>query len=527
MMLHLSHAGPGRLRARRRTPHLPHRIRRSLPSGPPAPHSQHPLSPHSLSPHSLSPHSLSPHPLSPHPLSSHSPVAAFTGQAENHTMGRLPGVGAESFPEPMDTPANLPALKRLAPLRTAIVSDSLTVYGGAERVLEQILSVFPKADLFSLVNFPLNRHHDFLHGRPAQTTFIQHLPFATRHFRSYLPLWPLAIEQLDLSGYDLVISSHFAVAHGVITGPSQTHVVYTHSPMRYAWDLQAQYLADSSHGRGIKGALARRALHKIRTWDASAAQRVDRFAANSTFVANRIRKYYRRSSTVIHPPVDIDRFAAAAARERYYVTASRLVPYKRVDLIIEAFNRMPQRSLVVLGDGPELKRLRQMAGPNVSVAGHVDESTLADCVGRAQAFLFAAIEDFGIAPVEAQAAGVPVIALGQGGLLESVRGLGSDMPTGVFFDEQTPEAIIEAVNRFERHRDEISGDDCRRNAWRFRPAAFRHALAEFVWESVIAANGSYRRQARSHPFESTRIVAKPASSSAHRRLARASHRADL
>ena len=427
----------------------------------------------------------------------------------------------------MDTPDHSPVIKRLSALRTAIVSDSLTVYGGAERVLEQILAVFPKADIFSLVDFPQGRHHDFLHGRPARTTFIQHLPFATRHFRSYLPLWPLAIEQLDLSGYDLIVSSHFAVAHGVITGPSQTHVVYTHSPMRYAWDLQAQYLADSSHGRGIKGALARRALHKIRTWDASAAQRVDRFAANSAFVANRIRKYYRRSSTVIHPPVDIERFATSPSPDRYYVTASRLVPYKRVDLIIEAFNRMPRRSLVVLGDGPELKRLRQMAGPNVSVTGHVDESTLADCVGRAQAFLFAAIEDFGIAPVEAQAAGVPVIALGQGGLLESVHGLDSDTPTGVFFDEQTPEAIVEAVDRFERHRDEISSDDCRRNARRFRPAAFRQTFAEFVWETARAAGSADRRQARSHPFEPTRIVARPASSSAHGALARASHRADL
>ncbi len=442
-------------------------------------------------------------------------------------MDRRPRVGADLFPEPMDTTDTPPAVKRISALRTAVVSDSLTVYGGAERVLEQILAVFPNADIFSLVNFPQGRHYDFLHGRPARTTFIQHLPFATRHFRSYLPLWPLAIEQLDLSAYDLVVSSHFAVAHGVITGPSQTHVVYTHSPMRYAWDLQAQYLADSSHGRGVKGALARRALHKIRTWDASAAQRVDRFAANSGFVANRIRKYYRRSSTVIHPPVDIDRFATSVANDRYYVTASRLVPYKRVDLIIEAFNRMPQRSLVVLGDGPELKRLRQMAGPNVSVAGHVNETTLADCVGRAQAFLFAAIEDFGIAPVEAQAAGVPVIALGQGGLLESVRGLDSDTPTGVFFNQQTPEAIVDAVERFERHSGEISREDCRRNAWRFRPAAFRQALAEFIWETVTATEGTDRRHVRSSLFEPTRILTPAPTTPPRGALARASHRADL
>ena len=406
---------------------------------------------------------------------------------------------------------NPPTVAKLAALRTAVISDSLTVYGGAERVLEQILAVFPDADLFSLVNFDRHRQHDFLHGRHAKTSFIQHLPFAPRHFRAYLPFWPLAIEQFDLSGYDLVVSSHFAVAHGVITGPNQTHVVYTHSPMRYAWDLQAQYLADSSHGKGLTGAYARRALHKIRTWDASAAQRVDHFAANSRFVANRIRKYYRRSARVIHPPVDVERFAPTQSHERYYVTASRLVPYKRVDLIVEAFNRMPQRSLVVLGDGPELKRLRQMAGPNVSIAGYVNAETLSDCVGRADAFLFAAIEDFGIAPVEAQAAGVPVIGLGQGGLLESVRGLDSTTPTGVFFPEQTAEAIIEAVGRFEAHRNWIDREACRRNALRFRPESFRRAFGDFVLQAVNGSRESERREARAPaPDRAAPVVAQPA-----------------
>lgn len=434
-------------------------------------------------------------------------------------------VGAAALSEPMNTPDPHSASRRLAKLRTAVISDSLTVYGGAERVLEQILAVFPDADVFSLVNFTQDRKHDFLHGRRVRTTFIQHLPLAARHFRGYLPLWPVAIEQFDLSGYDLIVSSHFAVAHGVITGPSQTHVVYTHSPMRYAWDLQAQYLADSGHGRGLKGALARRALHKIRTWDASAAQRVDHFAANSRFVANRIRKYYRRNARVIHPPVDVGRFAAADAHDRYYVTASRLVPYKRVDIIIEAFNRMPQRSLVVLGDGPELKRLRQLAGPNVSVAGYVNEATLTDCVGRADAFLFAAIEDFGIAPVEAQAAGVPVIGLGQGGLLESIQGLDSDKPTGVFFNEQTPEAIVDAVGRYEQNRRWIDREACRENALRFRPETFRQNFTEFVWQAVMASHGADRRLARGRFFEDTRILTAP--SEPHGALAQASHRADV
>lgn len=368
----------------------------------------------------------------------------------------------------------------LSSLRVAIVHEWFSAYAGSERVVEQMLEVMPHAELFGVVDFLPPAQRAFLGGRPVKTTFIQALPFAQRSFRRYLPLMPLAMEQHDLSGFDLVLSSNHAVAKGVITGPDQLHVSYVHSPMRYAWDLQHQYLAEANLARGPKSWLARAMLHQIRNWDARSALGVDHFLANSEFIARRIRKVYRREAHVIHPPVDVSAFPLSTApREDFYLTASRLVPYKRVPLIVEAFARMPDRKLVVIGAGDDDARARAVAGPNVVFLGHTSFDVLREHMRRARAFVFAAEEDFGITPVEAQAAGCPVIALGRGGALETVipRGAGR---TGLFFPEQSVPAIVAAVEAFEAERDGFSAEACRVNAERFGIERFRDELASYL-----------------------------------------------
>jgi glycosyltransferase involved in cell wall biosynthesis len=244
---------------------------------------------------------------------------------------------------------------------------------------------------------------------------------------------PLAIEQFDFSGYDMVISSSYAFAKGVITGPRQLHLCYCHSPIRYAWDLQTQYLKESKLDRGMKSWLVRWLLHMIRVWDNRTSAGVDAFMANSRFIARRIEKVYRRDAAVVYPPVNVERFETCHDKEDFYVTASRLVPYKRIDLIVEAFNGMPDRQLVVIGDGPELPRLRRMAGPNVQVLGWQPNEVLKDHLQRARGFVFGGEEDFGIILLEAQACGTPVIAYGRGGALETVV----ENETGLFSASRT------------------------------------------------------------------------------------------
>jgi glycosyltransferase involved in cell wall biosynthesis len=291
---------------------------------------------------------------------------------------------------------------------------------------------------------------------------------------------PIAIEQVDLSGYDLVISSSHAVAKGVLTGPNQVHISYVHSPIRYAWDLQHQYLRESHLTTGIKSAMARVLLHYIRGWDSRSANGVDHLLANSHFIARRIKKAYQREATVIYPPVDLASLSLCTQKEDFYVTASRMVPYKRIDLIVRAFSQTPERRLVVIGDGPEMKRIKSVAGENVTILGHQPFDVLVDHLRRARAFVFAAEEDFGISVVEAQACGTPVIAFGRGGVLESVVGLPLDRPTGVFFGEQTLESLLEAVSRFEDNAHLLDHRQCRRNAERFSSENFKTALTSFI-----------------------------------------------
>ena len=357
-------------------------------------------------------------------------------------------------------------------------------------MLEQILAVLPHADLFAVCDFLPPNEREFLGGRTPRTTFIQQLPFARTRFRGYLPLMPLAVEQLDLSGYDLVISSNHAVAKGVITGPDTLHVCYCHSPLRYAWDLQHEYLRETGVGMGPRGLAVRWALHRLRAWDARSADGVDEFLTNSSFVARRVRKAYRRRARVVYPPVDVQRFARAGERveqrSEYYVTASRFVPYKQIPMIVEAFRAMPDRKLVVIGDGPQRRDVARAAGSNVRLLGHVGADDLAGWVAGARAFLFAAVEDFGIAPIEAQAAGTPVIAYNGGALRETIRGLDVDAPTGVLYDKQSPAGLCDAIARFELNADRITPDACRRNAQRFSIEHFQLELSAQLTRALAA-----------------------------------------
>jgi len=369
-------------------------------------------------------------------------------------------------------------------MKIAIVHDWLVTSAGAERVLAQLLLLYPQADLFSVVDFLPDGQRGFLLGKQVSTTFIQDLPCSRTKYRQYLPLMPLAIEQIDLSGYDLVLSSSHAVAKGVLTGPDQLHICLCYSPIRYAWDLQHQYLQESGLTKGIKGWLAKLLLHYIRIWDYRTANGVDQFIAISHFIARRIRKVYGRESTVICPPVDVERFSLHEAKDDYYVTASRLVPYKRIDLIVEAFTRMPDKRLVVIGDGPEMAKIKELAGPNIQLLGQQPFELLLHHLQRAKAFVFAAEEDFGIAPLEAQACGTPVIAYGKGGAVETIRGLDAAQPSGVFFYRQDIPALIAAVELFEQHQDAIQAEHCRENALRFTPENFRSQLSALVTHQV-------------------------------------------
>ena len=367
----------------------------------------------------------------------------------------------------------------MSSLRIAIVHDWLVSMGGAEKVLDELLRCYPDADIFTLVDQLPDKERDFIRQSSVTTSFINRLPFVKTHYRKFLPLMPFAVEQFDLARYDLVISSSHAIAKGVITGPDQLHISYCHSPMRYAWDLGHEYLETS----GLKGPVslvARWLLHKIRLWDVCAANRVDRFVANSHFIKRRIQKTYRRDATVIYPPVDMDAFPISGQKEGFYLTASRLVPYKRVDLIVEAFSELRDRELVVIGDGPEAARVRAKAGRNIRFLGRVDQAVLIDYMQRARAFVFAAREDFGIVPLEAQACGTPVIAFGRGGVRETINGLDSPDPTGVFFEAQDAGSIRDAIMRFERESWRISPDACRANAMRFASVRFRREFTAFV-----------------------------------------------
>ncbi|MCG6658031.1 glycosyltransferase [Halomonas campisalis] len=370
--------------------------------------------------------------------------------------------------------------------RIAIVHDWLVVSGGAEKVLDALLQAFPGAEVFTLVDFLPQAHRGRLDKHRVHTSLIQRMPLARRYYRHYLPLMPYAIEQFDLRDFDLVISSSHCVAKGVITHSGQRHLCYCHTPMRYAWDMKEAYLVDAHFRLPGMEALVRRTLGRLRQWDHFTASQVDRFVANSANVSRRIAKYYGRGASVIHPPVDLDAFTPNdGAREDYYLAASRLVAYKRLDLIIRAFRDMPERRLKVVGDGPERGRLAALARgcPNIELLGFQPDPALRELMARARGFVFAADEDFGIMPLEAQACGTPVIAYGRGGALETVRETPDAQATGLFFHQQSAASLSEALARFEQRRYDPHA--CRRQAERFAPTGFWER-----WMSLLEADQS-------------------------------------
>lgn len=365
-------------------------------------------------------------------------------------------------------------------MRIAIVHDWLETWAGSERVLAELLRIFPAADLFAVVDFLTPDDRARLQRSQITTSFIQALPFSCRHFRKYLGIMLFAVEQFDLRHYDLVISSCHAVSKGVITGPDQLHICLCYSPPRYAWDMQSQYLNQVGLERGLRSWMVRFALHRFRAADLRSSTRVDRYVAISHYVSRRIRKCYRRDSDVIYPPVDVPMQCEFVARGNEYITVSRLVPYKRVDIIVDAFRELPERVLNVVGSGPEMDRIRRLAPPNVVFHGSLDDAARNRRVSVAAAFVFAAEEDFGIAPLEAQALGVPVIAYGRGGSVETIRGLGSKTPTGVLFAAQDPASVARAIREFEQERHRITPDACRANALRFSAERFRTEFEQYV-----------------------------------------------
>jgi glycosyltransferase involved in cell wall biosynthesis len=371
------------------------------------------------------------------------------------------------------------------PLKYALVHEWLTpkATGGSELVVREILNHID-ADLYALIDFESSNPESYLYKRQIGKTFLQDLPYARNGVQKYLPLLPLAIEQLDLRQYDVILSSSHAVAKGVLTTPEQLHICYCHSPMRYAWDLTFDYLHYSKLGSGLAGWATRYLLHRLRQWDVLSANRVDYFIANSQHTARRIWRCYRREATVIYPPVNIEEFPFFPQKEDFYLTVSRLVSYKQISLIVKAFNQL-KRPLVVIGTGTEMKKIREIANPNIQILGWQPDDVVKKYMARAKAFVYAACEDFGIALVEAQACGTPVIAYGAGGALETVRDIRSDVGTGtgVFFKTQTEAALVEAVEKFEMYQNSFSAEFIRTHADQFSPQIFAERYLDFLEKS--------------------------------------------
>jgi glycosyltransferase involved in cell wall biosynthesis len=376
------------------------------------------------------------------------------------------------------------ASAELSKLRVAIVHYWFIARSGGERVVEALAELFPQADLFSLVA-DHSTLAPILQNRKLQTSFLQRVPGATKSHRHFLFLHPLALEQFDLSDYDLVISSESGPAKGVITSPKTCHICYCHSPMRYIWDMYPEYR------RGMKfpvGPIFSLTAHYLRMWDHASASRVDYFVANSRFIASRIRKYYGRESTVIHPPVNVSAGKISGEKGKYYIAIGRLVEYKRFDLAIAACTQLGRR-LKIIGAGPQEGVLRRMAGPTVEFLGPVNDAELRANLAGCRSLLFPGEEDFGIVPVEAQSFGKPVVAYGSGGVLETVRGIlpneaALENPTGVFFTEQSLSGLTQAMLEFESIEHQFQPEIIREHSLQFDSAIFKQRISEFVASAV-------------------------------------------
>lgn len=355
-------------------------------------------------------------------------------------------------------------------MKVALVHDWLVTAGGAEKVLWQLHLLFPEAPIYTLVYDPACGKEMFREC-DVRTTYLQKIPGATKLYKNMLTLMPAAWEQLDLSEYDLVISSCSSCCKGVITRPDAVHICYCHTPTRYVWDFYYQYLKNAGF---LKKLVMPHMIHKMKIWDQLAANRVDYFIANSNYIAKRIEKYYRREAATIYPPVHINDYPVAEQADDYYLVVSRFVYYKRIDLAIGACNQLGKR-LVIIGGGDEEKKLRAMAGPTIEFAGRVNDEAMMRYYVKAKAFLFPGEEDFGITPVEAQSAGCPVIAYGRGGALETVL----EGKTGRFFAEQTVESLCECIDQFERDGVGYSREKIREHSFGFSEERFRKEMAEF------------------------------------------------
>jgi glycosyltransferase involved in cell wall biosynthesis len=363
--------------------------------------------------------------------------------------------------------------------KIALIHDWLVEKGGAENVLAALLELWPGAPIYTLVHDPQGPCQPLVAGHQVYTSYLQNLPFAIKNYRSYLPLMPLAIEQFDLSSYDIILSNSYAVAKGVLTGPDTLHISYCCSPIRYAWDLQHQYLRESGKEKGIQSWLIRWILHQIRKWDYRTPNGVDEFIAISHYIARRIWKVYRRESLVVYPPVDVNYFELHEQKEDFFVTASRMVPYKQIQLIVKTFSELPEEKLVVIGDGPQFKKIKALAASNIELLGFQSTDVLRAYLQRAKALVFASEEDFGIVPVEAQACGTPVIAYRKGGALETV------IPgkTGIFFAEQTVLSLKQAIKKFNNIETCWNPQAIRKNAQRFNKEQFQQKIQNFIEET--------------------------------------------
>ena len=370
-------------------------------------------------------------------------------------------------------------------MKTAIIHEWLVNYGGSERCVESFVNIWNDAPVFALVDFLNDSERKIiLNDKHTVTSFIQNLPFAKKKHRNYLPLFPLAVEQFDLNDYELIISSSHAVAKGVLTNSNQLHICYCHTPIRYAWDLTHQYLNEAGLSHGLKSMVVKSILHYIRNWDITSSLRPDYFIANSKYIARRINKLYRRDAEVIYPPVDTDLFPVEDFKDEYYLTAARFVPYKRVDLIAEAFSNMPDKKLIIIGDGPEEQKIKSKSRKNVELVGYQKTEDLKKYLQKAKAFVFAAEEDFGISVIEAMSCGTPVIAFSKGGTGETVI----DGQTGILFDEQNAASIISAVKRFVSEIDSFDPAKLNQYAKQFDRKIFEQNILNFVEEKYRLFN---------------------------------------
>lgn len=359
--------------------------------------------------------------------------------------------------------------------KIALVHHWLVGMRGGEKIVDFLCEMIPDIDIYTLI-YDKSRINDNINSKKIYTSFLQKMPFSKKKHQVYLPLMPIAIEQFDLSGYDIVLSIESGIAKGVLTKPETCHICYCNTPMRYLWNMYFEYLKNEKPGF-FKSRFIKAFFNYLRVWDLATASRVDYFMSNSENVKKRIMKYYRRDSKVVYPPVSINDFIFSENKEDFYLVVSQLVSYKRIDIVVDAFNEL-NKNLIIIGDGPERKKLQKNAKENIKFLGWKDDSVLKDYYSRARAFVFPGEEDFGITPVEAQASGTPVIGFGKGGLLETVI----DGETGVLFYRQDVSGLIEAVKRFEEMEKSFDCNKMRENAKKFDVSIFKSQLEDFITE---------------------------------------------